>query len=238
MQINNIEPLEWDSRFFGYPVARIIFDQEGSDKLDIIFKKIESEKFRVTYLFVPPKEKELNNQIARKGCILVDQKVTFAKKPEKHNRSSNIIIEYQGAEINEKLNELVLQAGLYSRFRLDENFANKEYERLYIEWLYKSIKKAIAVKILVAKNESDIIGITTLGKKELQADIGLVAVDKNYWGLGVGCDLINSADTIAFELGLDQIKVVTQLENKRACKLYEKCHFQIEKITNIYHYWQ
>jgi dTDP-4-amino-4,6-dideoxy-D-galactose acyltransferase len=238
MQKNKVENLEWDSRFFGYPVARITLDKEGSDKLDHLFLNLETGKFRVTYFFVPPEEKELIYRITKKGGILVDQKMGFSKITERHNQYSNDIVEFQGIDINEKLIELVLQAGKYSRFCLDKNFTNKEYQRLYIEWLSKSILKEIAFKVLVAKNGSDLIGITTLSEKEQLADIGLVAVDENFQGQGIGYDLIRSADTVAFEKGIKEIKVVTQFENKRACRLYEKCHFQIEKITNIYHYWQ
>lgn len=238
MQINVIEPLEWDSHFFGYPVARIVLDQKGNDKLDNIFKQIESEKFRVTYFFVPPSEKELNNRISKRGSILVDQKVAFSKTTEIHHNFFNNIIEYKGVEINRKLLELVLQAGTFSRFRLDGNFTNKEYERLYTEWLIKSIKKIIAFKILVAKKGFDTIGITTLSEKVHQANIDLVAVDRSFRGQGIGYDLIRSADTTAFKMGLNKIRVVTQLKNKEACKLYEKCNFHFERITNIYHYWQ
>ena len=94
------------------------------------------------------------------------------------------------------------------------------------------------MKTFVAKNRSDIIGITTLGKKSEFADIGLVAVDKNFRGQGIASDLIHSADTAAYHLGYKEIKVVTQLKNKGACRLYEKCNFQIENITNVYHYWK
>jgi dTDP-4-amino-4,6-dideoxy-D-galactose acyltransferase len=133
---------------------------------------------------------------------------------------------------------LVLQAGLFSRFRLDINFSDKEYEKLYIEWLTKSINKTLAIKTFVVKNGSEIIGITTLGERSKFADIGLVAVDKNFRGRGIAYDLIHSADNTACGLGYDEIKVVTQLQNKGACRLYEKCNFQIESITNVYHYWQ
>ena len=238
MQTNIIKTLEWDSQFFGYPVARINFDKEGSDCLDDLFLNIESKKLRVTYFYVPPAEKELISRITKKGGILVDQKVIFSKNTEKHNKYSNDIIEFQGIDLNIKLIELVLQAGKYSRFRLDANFNKKEYQRLYIEWLSKSIKKEIAFKTMVSKNGSDIVGITTVGEKTQFADIGLVAVDKHHLRQGIGYDLIHSADTVAYDKGIKEIKVVTQFENKGACRLYEKCHFHIEKITNIYHYWQ
>jgi dTDP-4-amino-4,6-dideoxy-D-galactose acyltransferase len=237
MHNNIIEPLKWDSEFFGYRVARIYLDQNGFDHLDNLFKQLVLEKFRVTYFFVPPQEKRIIKHIIKKGSILVDQKTKFSKTTEKHDKFSNNITEFQNEMINEKLIQLVLKAGVYSRFCTDVNFTNKEYERLYIEWLEKSIKKKIAFKTFLANKGSDIVGITTLGEKEHYAYIGLVAVDENSRGHGIGYDLIQSADNEAFEIGLTKIKVVTQLKNKNACRLYEKCNFQIEDITNIYHYW-
>lgn len=238
MQTNTIEPLDWDSKFFGYPIARIAIDQNGIEVLEYLFRQITSENIRLAYLFVPPAEKEINEQIVKNGGILVDQKTVFLKAPEKHTGFINQICEYQGIEINERLIELVLQAGKFSRFHIDKNFSNKEYERLYIEWLTKSVNKTIAFKTLVANKGSGLIGITTLGEKANYMDIGLVAVDEKYRGQGIGYDLIHAADTIAYEMGFKKIKVVTQLQNKGACKLYEKCDFHIESITNIYHYWQ
>jgi len=237
MQTNTLELLEWDSQFFGYPVARVFFDPAGIDNLDKIMLQIDAGKIHLTYFFVPLKADYLNNQISLKGGISVDQKTIFTKKSEPHSDFINSIIDYPGGEIDPRLVDLVLQAGSYSRFRIDSNFKNKEYEKLYITWLSNSLNKSIAFKTLVAKRKDDILGITTIGQKGKHADIGLVAVDENFRGQGIGYDLIHSADSIAFEMGFKEIKVVTQYKNRSACRLYEKCNFSIESITNIYHYW-
>lgn len=238
MPANAIEHLEWDSQFFGYSVARIIFDYQACDYLDDLFRQLKLEKTRLTYFFVPATETKINSQIIKNGGILVDQKTSFHKTTEKHFEYSNRIIEYQNTEINERLIDLALQAGLFSRFHLDVNFTNREYEKLYIEWLTKSLNKSIALKTFVAINGSDIIGITTLGDRSEIAEIGLVAVDENYRGHGIAYGLIQFADNSAFDLGYNEIKVVTQLQNKGACRLYEKCKFEMEYITNVYHFWQ
>ena len=49
--------------------------------------------------------------------------------------------------------------------------------------------------------------------------------------------LINRTKQTAFELGLKNIEVPTQYDNKQACRFYEACGFQIKSITNIYHFW-
>jgi len=238
MQNNTIEPLAWDSQFFGYPVARIALDQNGGKELAQLFERLLDEKFRLTYLFVPLSEKEANESIIQKGAILVDQKTVFLKPTEKHSGYSNHISELQGVEITEKLIELTLQAGLFSRFHLDKNFVKQEYERLYIEWITRSVKKELSFKTLLALRDSDIIGITTMDDEKDHVHIGLVAVDDKYRGQGVGYDLIRTADSIAFAMGFKEIKVVTQLHNKGACRLYEKCGFHMASTTNVYHFWQ
>jgi dTDP-4-amino-4,6-dideoxy-D-galactose acyltransferase len=238
MKKNTIEPLVWDSQFFGYPVAQIALDSKGSDSLDQLFAQLKAQKIKLTYFFVPPVEKGMNEHIVEKGGIFVDQKTVFLKETQKHGEYSNLIGEFQGTEVNERLIELTLQSGIFSRFRIDKNFKKKEYERLYIEWITKSVKKEISFKTLVALKGNDIVGITTLDDEKNHANIGLVAVDESCRGRGIGRDLIHCADTIAFDSGFKKLKVVTQLQNKGACKLYEKCGFHIESITNVYHYWE
>jgi dTDP-4-amino-4,6-dideoxy-D-galactose acyltransferase len=238
MLINTAELLDWDSKFFGYSVARVVLDKYGCENLDELFEQIKSEKIKLTYFFVPSYETKLNDLIAKRGLKLIDQKTTYAKETGKQSNYSNEIIEFQGEAVKDKLIELGLQAGLFSRFRLDKNFSNNEYERLYGEWLIKSLNKELALKSFIAKEGSDITGITTLGKKTEFAEIGLVAVDSKFRGKGIGYDLIHYADNVAFELGFKEIKVATQLRNAAACSLYEKCNFKIESIINVYHYWQ
>jgi len=237
MKKNTIEPLAWDSNFFGYPIARIDLDQNGGEELDRLFKQLVFAEIRLAYFFVPPVEKKMNEYIIKKGGVLVDEKTVFLKQTEKHTGFSNQINESRNVEINERLIKLSLQAGTYSRFRTDKNFVKNEYERLYIEWITRSVNKEISFKTLEAIKGSEIVGITTLDDKKNYAHIGLVAVDEKYRGQGIGHDLIRSADTIAFTMGFKEIDVVTQLQNKGACRLYEKCNFRIDRITNVYHYW-
>lgn len=236
--MNEIEYLDWDSRFFGYKIAKVTLDHNAHAILDQLFKQMADEKYCLTYFFTPPNEKEINSYIKTKGGELVDQKTVYFKPTEKHYNFSHEIVEYKEIEATKKLKELILQAGEFSRFRVDKKFTNNEYEKLYLEWLKKSLNNSIAQKNFVIIKDNEIKGITTLGTKDSNADIGLVAVDEKYRGQSMGYDLIRYADTIAYEMGFNNIQVVTQLQNTGACRLYEKCKFSIKNITNIYHLWQ
>jgi dTDP-4-amino-4,6-dideoxy-D-galactose acyltransferase len=235
---NKISLLDWDSEFFGYNVAQVRFNQAGYTELLNLLKEIKDKKIRLTYFFVSPDNIDLNRTIADTGAVLVDQKVLFEKTTHKNTVKNSNIIEYKDTQPNEKLIELGLQAGAYSRFLTDKNFHNNEFEKLYKQWIVNSVNRTIAWSIPVAMSGSAIVGLITLGKKDNYADIGLIAVDKKYEGRGIGSDLIRFAENRAYEMNYSGIKVVTQLQNTRACRLYEKCNFTVENVTNIYHFWQ
>jgi len=237
-QFNTLIPLDWDSAFFGYPVARVVLDETGSEHFNAITDKILIDKIRLVYFFVSPYDLVLNRQISEFGAVLRDQKALFTKVPERQSGYSNSIEVYPYAEPNKELLSLGLQAGIYSRFRLDWNFRNNEYEKLYTRWVTDSLSGKISFQNIVAIVDNTVAGMVTLGEKNGHADIGLVAVEKAHSGKGIGYDMIRYADNTAFDRNFSRIDVVTQLQNHPACKLYEKCNFRLESVTNVYHFWQ
>src|SRR5690606_2664394 len=130
------------------------------------------------------------------------------------------------------------QSGEFSRFKVDNNFSNNEYEKLYSEWLIGSINKRLATDIIVKRLDGKIVGFVTLTKKNVElADIGLVAVDSSYRGKGIGKELIFQVISLAKSQGYKKIQVVTQLDNRPANNLYKKCGFKKFSLTFIYHIW-
>lgn len=237
MATNVIEYLQWDSEFFGYKVARVIFDENGLWKFDSVTNEIKERNIRLTYLFSSPSATELNARILSAGGILVDKKTIFLKNTQEHTKFNNSISEWQRSQPDQKLVDLALNAGIFSRFFLDKNFTNDEYNRLYTKWLYKSVSGELALKTIIASSENEITGFITLGKNNLRADIGLVSVDPVYRGKGIGSDLVRYADNLSHSMGFEQIGVVTQGNNINACKLYAGCGFKIDNITDVYHLW-
>ncbi len=237
-QLNSLERLDWDSRFFGYSVARVVFDHCGVSLAEEVFREISESRFRLVYLFAPSDDDELNRVITGKGGRLFDNKVLFVKQPEACSQFKNQICEYKLEKPDEKLIELSLEAGLFSRFRLDNKFINGEFEKLYTRWITDSVSGLIAFKVIVAVSDDGLIGVTTIGEKNGYADIGLVAVDRNHTGKGIGYDMIKYADDVANKMNYDRLTVVTQMKNTAAYRLYRKCNFVPESITNVYHFWQ
>ncbi len=235
--MNSFEFLTWDTAFFGYKVARVAINSESLEDYRQTLRRIKEEQVRLAYIFVSPQLDKMNKTIVESGGLLVDKKVIFCKQSASHSGFRNSVKEYQWNGEENELTELALQAGMFSRFKIDRNFRKGEYERLYKRWLANSLNGQIAFKVIVAQTKGKLSGLITLGAKDDFADIGLLAVDRAYSGLGIGTDLVSYADNEAYIKHFSEIKVVTQSDNERACSLYIKCGFTVESQTNVYHLW-
>ncbi len=230
---NVIEYLEWDSNFFGYKIGEL----KKYNDLEEQLKKAKDEKYVLIY--AKNQEAKRHDDYLKAGGKLVDEKVTFLQiipQLDMFQLDNNIKL-YQKQDVSKELLSLALQSGVYSRFKTDTNFKNQEFEKLYAIWIENSIKKMIAKEVIVFELEEKIIGLLTLGIKNNRSDIGILAVDGQSRGLGIGKKLMERAFIESQKLAQTSIQVVTQKSNIEACYFYEKQGFQIEKIENIYHFW-
>ena len=226
--------LEWDSDFFGYKVGEV---NSVSNQLagDIAIAK--REKYKLLYFKVDPKNIILNQECIRNNGLLVDEKVTYFRDVPIFESQNNQTELYNDIYSNEKLTNLALQSGVYSRFKVDSNFKDNEFEKLYTTWIEKSVSKQISKELIIQKKDDIVIGLLTLGIKNERADIGLLAVDEFYRGNNIGLNLVRRAFQESHKLKMTYIQVVTQKSNKIACLFYEKMGFTIDSVENIYHFW-
>ena len=71
------EILSWDSKFFGYTVARIL-DVIPFIKMNQILTNMRSENVKLAYWFI--KSTTIANRVAEQNNgVLVDEKITFIK---------------------------------------------------------------------------------------------------------------------------------------------------------------
>ena len=81
------------------------------------------------------------------------------------------------------------------------------------------------------------MGFTTIKFNTDYSEIGLIGVDKNSRGLGIGSLLLDRVNKLSIDNGVGDIYVATQLNNKPACKFYKKNGFTEIETKHIYHCW-
>ncbi|EKD76130.1 MAG: hypothetical protein ACD_43C00217G0007 [uncultured bacterium] len=235
--------LNWDSDFFGYRVVRL---KPGVtvENITAVQTELKEYKVRLVYWSAAPEDSTLQTLITKLGGTLVDKKTTFVKtltvalaKPN----SRVTVTSFTATELTPELRALAIQAGLFSRFQVDQNIGYAKFAELYCLWMEKSVLHQLAEDVLVVcdetKSPQPVIGVTTVGQKNGIGDIGLVTVDEKYRGLGIASALMQAADQWFLQHNYQTVQVVTQGDNVAACRLYAKTGYTIEKVEWLYHCW-
>jgi dTDP-4-amino-4,6-dideoxy-D-galactose acyltransferase len=236
---NNYNLLKWDTEHFGYKIASVRSNKLEFDDLKILIDELTNNDFKLVYFYVNPSDEISNNSLRSISGFLADEKITFGIQLKKDDSFiySPFIKPYKLDYSSEKLKVLALQSGTYSRFKLDKEFVNDEYKKLYIEWIDNSVRKVIADEILVYYKNDEEKGLVTLVSKKATGFIGLIAVDEKERGNSIGKELMNASLFVFKEKGINNIEVVTQKANRIACEFYKALGFTVKNVENVFHLW-
>jgi len=236
---NKLERLNWDSDFFGYAIGRIRADSLNTDQLNGLIYEAKAAGYRLVYLFVNPGDDVSNHAALECKASLADQKVTFRTDVLKQQDvfEDEHIIDYASETPTEKLVELSLQSGIYSRYKTDPNFIHNEFEKLYLAWIENSVIKKIASHTLVYMEAGNELGVVTAKVTPQLAQIGIIAVDEHTRGKSIGSKLMKHLMAMLKQKDIPLLEVATQLNNTNACNFYKKLGFHAHTTENIYHIW-
>lgn len=222
--------LEWDSHFFNKKIGLIEADDE-----EVLFLDLES--FDLLYI----KQKEGKSiEIADFMQTYAETKVIFSKFISKYNNpiNSNIYSAFDVAINKEQIYKLAFESGKFSRFKLDNNFQQQEFESFYKTWVDNSFNKEFADAILVYKAQNIILGFITYKIFEDYATVGLIAVCSENQGKGIGSLLLQAVENELSKKQIKELRIPTQLQNKQACGFYTKLGYNIIEKTIIKHFWK
>ncbi|NQT30425.1 MAG: GNAT family N-acetyltransferase [Candidatus Saganbacteria bacterium] len=233
--------LDWDTDLFGFTVAKVIPEKILLKSLKENIATMKKKNISLVYWASDPNDFESQEAAKRLGGILVCEKIIFEIDFSKHlNKSiprTNEISEYLFDSPNVELEDLAIQSGHYSRFKVDPAFPDELFKKLYKTWIMRSTNKMIAKNVFVYEVGKRIVGMVTVGGGIEFGEIGLVSVAEEMRGKGIGKALIRFAQSWFISEGYRKAQVATQAQNIAACRLYENCGFRKKKTENIYHFW-
>lgn len=242
--VKNYQHLGWDSNFFGFGVARILPARLGTRALQGILRELREANVALAYWAADPNDRDSGQAAVECMGFLADRKITFSVDSEVLHKNMPLIA--ANAQVEEfcaegptaELEALAIQAGEFSRFRVDPRIPPGRFIELYRQWIRKSVNGELAEKVYVVRSEvGKILGMVTVGEKNGRGDIGLLAVDRLARGRNLGLALVSAAQEWSLKKGLPAAQVVTQVDNVAACRFYEKCGYHIDKVEHIYHFW-
>lgn len=225
-----VKILDWDSRFFNKQIGVIELGFETEIFADI-------ERFDLLYV----------NQITDKSIVIdnflltyTETKVVFSKMVIKNNLEPNSFIfsAFEPGRNKEPIYNLAFESGKFSRFKLDYKFEQHEFEALYKTWVDNSLTKKFADSILFYREKNVILGFITYKINKDYATIGLLAVCPRHQGKGIGLKLLGTVENELNRKLIKELRIPTQLINKKACSFYAKLGYNIIEKKIIKHYWR
>lgn len=235
MNGNELKKLEWDSKFFNKKIASISMNHWDGTFLSEALQKLKNEKYQLVYLFLNEGISLPYDYTRVYKCNLVDHKRIYVLDEFQDKVVAPNVIPYTGKA--SALYGLAIQSGVYSRFCIDPDFPNEDFERLYKTWVDKSLSGDLADYVLVYHIPGgSICGFITLKKNGGYLSIGLIATNAIYRRLGIGSALVDAAKHYAYKEGLF-LDVATQAKNLPACSFYESNAFVKQSQSTVYHVW-
>jgi len=241
-----LEELPWDSDHFGFPVARLRGANPVADVLGEMLRTARQKDVHLVYWATDPEHEVPGWMLREFAGRRVDQKATFAcRLAPGADEEIAIPTSYEVSEIppgqpSRRLVGLAWEAGAHSRFRADPRIPAEAFRRLYEVWMTRSTLRELADVVLVISQAGEAdnpLGVITLSVRDTAGTIGLVAIAREARGNGLGSRLLRAAHRWLVRRGVQTVSVATQLGNRPACGLYEKCGYQLVDLKETYHFW-
>jgi ribosomal protein S18 acetylase RimI-like enzyme len=222
--LKNIRKDEFLTKIIGYKCFNI-------SNIDI-HTKFEKKSF-YSYI-IPYSSKNLNNS-QKLGFKYVSSRIIF--KYDKNistdfDKIKNYEILYNSRDLAIKdFNNIIDVLSKTSRF-YNDNKIKKYAKKIYREWIYNSLFKKYADKLIIVRLKKKIIAFASLKIFKMDCIIDLIGIDGKYQNQGLGSYLLRS---IVKKFNDYNIYVGTEAENINAVSFYLKNNFKIYRYKLIFH---
>lgn len=231
-----IRLIDWDSDFFGFPIACADL-LERSDDPNALRRRIVETGARLCYVFTRDAEEDALASAA--GATLVDRRTTLELSISADPPLGEMGDANECATLDDcaQVRKLALQSAEFSRFRRDLLMPPDGWVRLYERWADNSLQGWMADCVLVERVGEEIVGIVTVGGSDGAGTIGLFAVDEAARGQGFGAKLLKRSTHWFAAKGCSTASVVTQGDNVAALRLYRRAGYQVANVLGVHHLW-
>lgn len=238
--VNLITLQKWDSTFFGFNVAYLSCMHLTEN---IVFRTeqfIKKEKVRLVQYLCNCHDRESVRIAERNNYSFVDIRLTYSREfiPGETFPVSDQKFGKAKPDNIPRLQALSRELYAGSRYFFDGNFDTDKIYEFYQGWVEKGVLGQFDDECWCLYEDATPVAFCTV-KYESRgvAVIGLVGVDKEYQGRGLGKALLYKVFNILTEKKINKIYVVTQGRNYSAQRLYQCVGFRTHLTQLWYHKW-
>jgi ribosomal protein S18 acetylase RimI-like enzyme len=239
------ELLPWDIDFFRCRIARVCGDTLKDEQALQIDDWCRGHRIQCLY-FLSRTDDPATIQIAEKhGFALVDIRVTLERRlsdgpdPARPAPAGDITIRSSQPDDLPGLQTMARKGHSETRFFNDAHFPRQRAEDFYSTWITLEVQGRAQTVLVAASAANQPLGYVSchLDSARREGQIGLVGVNPEVRGRGIGRGLIRAALDWYRNHGAQVVTVVTQGNNRPAQRLYQQCGFLTQNLQLWYHKW-
>jgi dTDP-4-amino-4,6-dideoxy-D-galactose acyltransferase len=235
--------LEWDSTFFGVPIARIRANRLCESLATRIEAWAEAQGIRCLYFLADLDDIPTVRLAEQRGYRLVDVKVTYEvglaaltrviPKSQLPQPLQPPVMRIAVAEDVPALRAIALKSYRGTRFYNDPDFPDAQCDELYATWIERSVH-GWADRVFALGPLGAPYGYITCHR---DGRMGLSGVRADMRGRGYGLALYQAAFDWFTSERVEPIRLITQGANVRAQRLFQQFGGRITGIALWYHRW-
>jgi dTDP-4-amino-4,6-dideoxy-D-galactose acyltransferase len=238
------ELLQWDTSFWGFPVARVRGDTLTLERATEIDAWCLEAEVSCLYFLAALNDPLTTESAESAGFHLTDVRLTFRCRangldlPQEYEVGGAFVIRESRPEDVATLQRIAGTSHRQTRFYSDRRFPREQCRLLYETWIRRSCE-GYADMVFVAADEEPVGYVTCHlpGGGRSAGGIGLVGVVDRAQGRGIGRALVQRALHWFTTAGAPEVTVVTQGVNYAAQVLYQRCGFVTQSAGLWYHKW-
>ena len=230
--------LEWDSKFFQLPIARLNRTRLDHSTVTNALQWCNTNRIECLYFLCDSDDPQTTYLAEANGFHLTDVRVVF----EQSLAQNEVVAAPSGAIRFARESDLGLLRTLASaahhdtRFYFDKNFDRAKCDLLYETWIENSCR-GFAQAVLVAEVDHQPAAYLTCHLKQNESQVGLVGVGESHQGQGLGTKLVQNFLAWSHGQGARRATVATQGRNLAAQRLYQRNGFVTASVQLWYHRW-
>lgn len=233
-----IAPLDWDSAFFGIPIAQLTATRLDEAGLERALRACRQQRIRCAYLLLDADDARGSALAQTAGFAVRDVRLTFERALAAGDATAPVAESIAPARPAQRaaLEALAREAFAHTRFLADERFDRARSRELYAAFVRRGLDGGPA---RVTLTDADARGFVVCRLDRARGDgaIELIAVAADGRSRGLGGALVAAALATFARAGLRRATVATQAANVASQRLYQHAGYRTCHAGLWLHRW-
>jgi hypothetical protein len=228
-----IEPLAWDSEFFGVPIARADLTGATADTLRAIDAEARAEGIACLYGSMDPTDGAAADLVQACGHRLVEVAITFERQDIPFTpKPSPTRVRRGTVDDLPDLGPAIKTLAPWSRFAADPRFGHDAARRMHEAWMERAARDTDERALYIAYDDDGITGVATFVRTPVPR-VDTKGVTKRGTGTAdaLMVALFEWAGAGPTEAGPCAARNIAPL------RYFERCGFRVGRTRYLFHRW-